>query len=149
MVEEGTRGLGGMRRALSLRKRPLVVPEPGQRVRLRTARGRRWRGSYRAVSEPYTDEGGVVVLRVAEEEEYRAARREGRSAIGMPWPVGQMAVILAAPSSEEATGELPTLRQPRLEKAAQSGSASFGPRPDGEGAHERSESPWWGRVFGG
>jgi hypothetical protein len=120
-------------------------------VRLRTARGRRWRGSYRAVSEPYTDEGGVVVLRVAEEEEWRAARREGRSAIGMPWPVGQMAVILAPPSSEEATGELPTLRhQPRLEKAAhQSGSASLGPRPDGEGAHERSERLWWRRVFGG
>jgi hypothetical protein len=90
-VEEGVRWLGGMRRALSLRKRPLAVPEVGQRVRLRTARGRRWRGSYRAVSEPYTDEGGVVVLRVAEEEEWRAARREGRSAIGMPWPVGQMA----------------------------------------------------------
>jgi hypothetical protein len=138
-----------MRRALSLRKRPLAVPEVGQRVRLRTARGRRWRGSYRAVSEPYTDEGGVVVLRVAEEEEYRAARREGRSAIGMPWPVRQMAVILAPPSSEEATGELPTLRQVRLEKAAQSGSAPPGLRPDGKEAQEPSERPWWRRMFGG
>jgi hypothetical protein len=138
-----------MRRVLSLRKRPLAVPEPGQRVRLRTARGRRWRGSYRAVSEPYTDEGGVVVIRVAEEEEYRAARREGRSAIGLPWPVRQMAVMLAPPSSEEATGELPTLRHQRLEKSAQSGSDSSGRRPDGEGARERSERPWWRRVFGG
>jgi hypothetical protein len=139
-----------MQPMVSLRKRPLAVPEVGQRVRLRTARGRRWRGSYRAVSEPYTDEGGVVVLRVAEEEEYRAARREGRNAIGMPWPVGQMAVVLPPPSSEEATGELPTLRhQQRLEKSAQSGSAPPGPRPDGEEAHERPEGPWWRRVFGG
>jgi hypothetical protein len=89
------------------------------------------------------------VLRVAEEEEYRAARREGRNAIGMPWPVGQMAVVLPPPSSEEATGELPTLRHQRLEKATQSGSSPPGSRPDGEEAHERSERPWWRRVFGG
>jgi hypothetical protein len=90
-----------------------------------------------------------VVIRVAEEEEYRAARWEGRSAIAMPWPVRQMTVILAPPSSEEATGELPTLRHQRLEKAAQSGSAPPGPLPDGEEAHERSERPWWRRMFGG
>ena len=129
----------------------MAVPEVGQRVRLRTARGRRWRGSYRAVSEPYTDEGGVVVLRVAEEGEYRAARREGRSAIGMPWPVGQMAVVLAPPSSEEATGELPTLRHhQRLEEAAQSGSAPPGPRHGCGEAREGAEPrPLWKRVFGG
>jgi hypothetical protein len=138
-----------MRRTLSVRKRPLVVPEPGQRVRLRTARGRRWRGSSRAVSEPYTDAAGTVVLRVAEEEEYRAARREGRSAIGMPWPVGQMAVILPPASSEKATGELPTRRHQRLQKAPQSSVAAPGPRPDGEEAQERSQRPWWRRVFGG
>jgi hypothetical protein len=138
-----------MRPTLSLRKRPLVVPEPGQRVRLRTARGRRWRGSYRAVSEPYTDAAGTVVLRVAQEEEYRTARREGRSAIGMPWPVGQMTVILPPPSSEEATGELPTRRRQQLEKAPLSGIAATGSRRGTGGPQERSERPWWRRVFGG
>ena len=129
-----------MRPTLSVRKRPLTVPEPGQRVRLRTARGR-WRGSYRAVSEPFTDEGGVVVLRVAEEEEYRAARREGRRAIGMPWPVRQMAIILPPAGSEEATGELPT---------------RFGTHPTTSGAREGLQRPTqpgrgrgrlWRRVF--
>ena len=146
MVEESVWGVG-MRSKLSLRKRPLVVPESGQRVRLRTARGR-WRGSYRAVSEPFTDEGGVVVLRVAEEEEYRAAIREGRRAIGVPWPVRQVAAILPSVGSEEETGELPTVRQ-RLERATQSSTAAPGSRPGSEEAQEGSEKPWWRRVLGG
>ena len=136
-----------MRPTLSVRKRPLVVPEPGQRVRLRTARGP-WRGNYRAVSEPFTDEGGVAVLRVAEEEEYRAAIREGRRAIGMPWPVRQVAAILPSVGSEEETGELPTVRQ-RLESATQSSTAASGSRPGSEEAQEGSEKPWWRRVLGG
>ena len=136
-------------------RRPQVVPEPGQRVRLRTARGR-WRGSYRALSEPFTDEGGVVVVRVADEEEYRSARREGRSAIGMPWPVGQMAAIQPAAGSEEATAELPVVRQhyyysekPPQEKkngAAMSGSAARQARGS---AREQTSRRWWGRVLGG
>jgi hypothetical protein len=124
-----------MQPKLSLRKRPLIVPEPGQRVRLRTARGP-WRGSYRAVSEPFTDEGGVVVLRVAEEEEYRRATREGRRAIGMPWPVRQMAVISPSVGSDEETGELPAVPR-HIEKSRQSAR---------EGAEPRS---WWRRMFGG
>ena len=146
MVEESVRGVG-MRPTMSVRKRPLVVPEPGQRVRLRTARGR-WRGSYRAVSEPFTDEGGVVVLRVAEEEEYRAAIREGRRAIGMPWPVRQVAAILPSVGSEEETGELPTVRQ-HLKRATQSSTSAPGSRPGSEEAQEGSEKPWWRRVLGG
>jgi hypothetical protein len=146
MVEESVRGVG-MRPTLSVRKRPLIVPGPGQRVRLRTARGP-WRGSYRAVSEPFTDEGGVVVLRVAEEEEYRAAIREGRRAIGMPWPVRQVAAILPSVGSEEETGELPAVRQ-RLERATQSSTAAPGSRPGSEEAQEGSEKPWWRRVLGG
>jgi hypothetical protein len=136
-----------MRPMLSVRKRPLEIPEPGQRVRLRTARGR-WRGSFRAVSEPYTDEGGVVVLRVADEEEYRTAMREDRLAIGMPWPARQMAPILPSASSEEETGELPIAHQ-RLERARQSSSAPRGSRPGGEEAQGGTERPWWRRVFGG
>jgi hypothetical protein len=120
----------------SLRKRPLVVPEPGQRVRLRAGRGP-WRGSYRAVSEPFTDERGMVVLRLAEEEEYRRATREGRHAIGMPWPVRQVAVMLSAGADEE-TGELPALPQ-RLKKPPQSAGLS-GSR---SGAQEATERRWW------
>lgn len=137
-------------------RRPQVVPEPGQRVRLRTARGR-WRGSYRALSEPFTDEGGVVVVRVADEEEYRSARREGRSAIGMPWPVRQMAAIQPAAGSEEATAELPVVvrqyyyysEKPPQEKkngAAMSGSAARQARGS---AREQTSRRWWGRVLGG
>ena len=140
-MEEDVRGVG-VRATLSVRKRPLAVPEPGQRVRLRTARGR-WRGSFRALSGPFTDEGGMVVLRVAEEEEYRAAIREGRRAIGTPWPVGQMAVILPPAGSEEPTGEL---------------STRFGTRPSTGGAQERPQGltqpgrrrgRLWRRVFRG
>ncbi len=129
----------------SPRKRPLIVPEPGQRVRLRAGRGL-WRGSYRAVSKPFTDEGGVVVLRVAEEEEYRTATREGRHAIGMPWPVRQVTVMPSAGADDE-TGELPALPQ-RLEQPPQSAGGLSGSRPGGaqEPAQRRS---WWRRMFGG
>jgi hypothetical protein len=131
---------------LSVRKQPLVVAEPGQRVRLRTARGR-WRGSYTAVSEPYTDEGGVVVLQVADEEAYRSALREGRRAIGMPWPVRQMAVIMPPAGADEETGELPTVPR-RLENATQSSTAAPSSRPRGEEAQEGSQKSWWRRLFG-
>jgi hypothetical protein len=128
-----------------LRKRPLVVPEPGQRVRLRTARGR-WRGSYWAVSEPYTDEEGVVVIRVAEEEEYRTAMREGRRAIGMPWPVRQVAAILPSAGADEDTGELPTVGQ-RLEKPPRSAAAASDPRPSTGDTQEGTEPRSWGRRW--
>jgi hypothetical protein len=128
-----------------LRKRPLVVPEPGQRVRLRTARGR-WRGSFRAVSEPYTDEGGVVVIRVAEEEEYRTAMREGRGALGMPWPVRQVAAILPSAGTDEDTGELPTVDR-RLEKPPRSAAAPCDPRPSTADTQEGTEPRSWGRRW--
>jgi hypothetical protein len=51
---------------LFFRKRPLFVPEPGQKVRLRAGQ-RRWRGNFRAISYPYTHEGLGVVVRVVEE----------------------------------------------------------------------------------
>ena len=135
MVEESVRWVEHEAKTLSVRKRPLVVPEPGQRVRLRVGRGP-WRGSYRAVSEPFTDQGGAVVLRVAEEEEYRRATREGRRAIGMPWPVQQMSVISSSASADEETGELPAVPQ-HFEKP---------PRSTQEGAREPRS--WWRRVFG-
>jgi hypothetical protein len=75
-----------------LRKKPPLVPDPGQRVRLHAGHGR-WRGRFRAVSYPYTDAWGVVVVRVAEEGEYRDAIREGRRAIGVAWPAKLMEVV--------------------------------------------------------
>ena len=75
-----------------LRKKPPLVPDPGQRVRLHAGNGR-WRGRFRAVSYPYTDAWGVVVVRVAEEGEYRDAIREGRRAIGLAWPAKQLEVV--------------------------------------------------------
>ena len=51
-----------------LGKKPPLVPDPSQRVRLRAGRGR-WRGRFRAVSHSYTDASGLVVVRVAEERE--------------------------------------------------------------------------------
>jgi hypothetical protein len=51
-----------------------------------------WRGGFRAISEPSTTEWGEVVVWVATEDEYRAARGEGRSAVGVPWPTERMVV---------------------------------------------------------
>lgn len=66
------------------------VPDPGQRVLLLENDG--WRSGYRAVSEPITAETGEVTILVAEEDEFRAARWEGRLARGKPWPVSRMTV---------------------------------------------------------
>ncbi len=75
-----------------LGKKPPLVPDPGQRVRLRAGRGR-WRGRFRAVSHPYTDASGMVMVRVAEEGEYQDALREGRRTLGEAWPAKQMEVL--------------------------------------------------------
>src|SRR5215203_1398450 len=89
------------------RRQPPLVPEPGQRVRLRTRRGGRWRGSFRAVSYPYTDDGLGVVVRIAEEEEYRKAVREGHAAFGVPWPAHQIEPVSTLEGAEQDTRELP------------------------------------------
>ena len=93
------------------RKKPPLVPEPGQRVRLRTRRRKRWRGSFRAVSHPYTDEGLGVVVRIAEEGEYREALREERRALGVPWPAHQIEVVLTSEKADQGTQGSP--RRPR------------------------------------
>ena len=74
-------------RALS--KRPPRIPDPGQHVDLRAEDGL-WRKGFRAISEPWTAQTGEVVISVATEDEYRVAGREGRSAVGVPWPTGRM-----------------------------------------------------------
>ena len=83
--------LGGpaLRPRLHLLKRPPRVPDPGQCVDLRTKDGS-WREGFRALSGPWTSDTGEVVILVATEDEYRAAKREGRSAVGVPWPARRM-----------------------------------------------------------
>jgi hypothetical protein len=66
------------------------VPDPGQRVLL--FENDEWCVGYRAVSEPITAETGEVVILVAREEEFRAARWDGRFPVGKPWPVSRMTV---------------------------------------------------------
>ena len=106
-MEESVRGVEEMGSAFLYKKKPLLIPELGQRVRLRVGRGL-WRGNYRAVSEPYTDETGEVVVRVVEESEYREALREGHRAVGMPWPARQLEVgSLVWEDDGEETQELP------------------------------------------
>lgn len=90
--------LGGLavRRGLPLLKGPPRVPDPGQHVDLRMEDGS-WRRGFRAVSEPSTTEWGEVAVWVATEDEYRAARWEGRSAVGVPWPTERMVVSSSGP----------------------------------------------------
>jgi hypothetical protein len=126
--------VGSGRPTLSVRRRPLVVPEPGQRVRLRAGCGQ-WRGSFRAVSESYTDEVGEIVVWVAEEGEYREAVREGRRPVALPWPLRQIEVVSLLEDGEERTREAQERAEPR--------SSTPGAQ---EGAEPRS---WWRRVFGG
>ena len=124
-----------------LRKKPLLIPEPGQRVRLRTRRGR-WRGSFRAVSYPYTHEQLGVVIRIAEEAEYQEAVREGRRAFGMPWPAHQIeAMLLSEEDADKETQELPQKFREASERAEPASSTG--------GDQEGSERPGWRRMFGG
>lgn len=80
--------------ARSFRKKPPLIPEPGQKVLLLSEDGT-WCGGYRAVSEPDTSETGEVVLRVAEEREFREAQWEDRLAEGEPWPAERIKVSRA------------------------------------------------------
>jgi hypothetical protein len=140
-VEEGGRRIGEMGPTFLYKRGPLLIPEPGQRVRLRAGRSP-WRGNFRAVSEPYTDEAREVVIRVSTESEYQNAIREGRRAEGIPWPVRQIEV---GSPLWEADGE----RTQELPQSAAEGWGRGETRSGGVEAQERSERPWWRRMFGG
>jgi hypothetical protein len=90
--------LGGSARRSgpSLLKRAPSIPDPGQHIDLRTENGA-WRMGFRALSEPWTADTGEVMIWVATEDEYRAAGREGRSAVGVPWPTGRLRLISPSP----------------------------------------------------
>jgi len=122
-----------------LGRKPLPIPEPRQKVRLRAGRGP-WRGNFRAVSYPYTDEAGEVVIRVARESEYQDALREGRRAVGIAWPVRQVEVV-SFPEDNTKTQELPQISRQEADRVE--------PRPGTGGIQEGALKPWWRRVFGG
>ena len=90
--------LGGpmLRPGIRLLRRPPRVPDPGQHVDLRAEDGS-WRKGFRALSGPWTAGTGEVVVLVATEDECRAAAREGRGPVGVPWPTGRMRLASSRP----------------------------------------------------
>ncbi len=131
---------------MSFRKKKGPIPDPGQRVRLVGHRGR-WRGRYRTISGPLTDPRGEVVIWVAEEREYGEASREGRRAIGMPWPARQMELFSSSEVPESAS-EAPEGAEPRSgtvgpQTSAQESEGTEEPPP------ETARRPWWLRWLGG
>jgi hypothetical protein len=75
------------------KKRPPLVPDPGQQVRLVSEDGSYIDG-FCAASGPLTTETGAIVIRVATEEEYRNSKREGRRAVSMAWPAEKVEVFV-------------------------------------------------------
>jgi hypothetical protein len=126
-------------------RKPSLIPDPGQRVRLRT-RHRLLEGSFRAISVPTTADTGEVVIWVTTVEEYEASLREGRPAVGRPWPAKQMEVVLS-PLEEagEASGHLPGSFKSARNKQETTSLPLFQDVAQKEG----SERPLWRRVFGG
>lgn len=119
------------------------VPDPGQRVLL--FENEEWCVGYRAVSEPITAETGEVVILVAKEEEFRAARWDGRFPVGRPWPVDRMTV----PRSDERRARRRAKRKARRQAAksqepAPARVAERGRRP----AQRRSQSHGQSRSAG-
>jgi hypothetical protein len=55
-----------------------------------------------------------VVVRIAEEEEYREAIKEGRPAFGVPWAAHQMEPVSPSEGADQDTQELP--RSERLRR---------------------------------
>ena len=112
------------------------MPEPGQQVRL-LGWGASGRAEVRAVSEPFTNARGEIVIRVTEESEYQDALREGRAAIGISWPAKHMVVVV-----------------PPLETLEATESAGEGPAGTSEGESQTESSrpqeqrrSWWRRFF--
>jgi hypothetical protein len=90
--------LGGSARRsrLLLLKRIPRIPVPGQPVDLRTENSA-WLQGFRALSEPWTADTGEVMIWVATEDEYRAAGRERRSAVGVPWSTERLRLTSPRP----------------------------------------------------
>jgi hypothetical protein len=132
-----------LRSGLFFRRKPSLIPDPGQWVRLRT-RHRLLEGGFRAISEPTTADTGEVVIWVTTEEEYEASIREDRPAVGRPWPAKQMEVVL---SPLEEAGAVSTLKS--FESAGNKRELTCLPPAQDVVEREGSERPRWRQVFGG
>lgn len=68
-----------------------------------------WRGGFRAITGPTIDEEypGERVVWISAEDEWQAARREGRKPGGTPWPLERMSAV------GEERGDFPTPTDPR------------------------------------
>jgi hypothetical protein len=75
------------------KKKPLLVPDSGQRVELVGYDGS-VQSSFRAISGSLTIDTGEVIVWMATEEEYRDAEREGRRAVGLPWPAERIEALV-------------------------------------------------------
>ncbi len=91
--------LGGhaLRPMLPLLKRPPRVPDPGQHVDLLTEDGSQREGFRTLSGALAARRWREVVISVGTEDEYKDADREGRSAVGVPWPAGRMRVCSRLP----------------------------------------------------
>lgn len=115
---------------------PRIVPDPGQKVRL-LGWGTSGRAEVRAVSEPFTDARGQIVVRVTEEQEYKDAFREGRRAIGIPWPVQDMEILT------------PSEVLNALEKGSEGTEGAEEATENVGGPQMAAKHPsWWRRLFG-
>jgi hypothetical protein len=134
-----------LRSASLFRRKPPLIPDPGQWVRLHT-RHRLQEGGFRAISEPTTADTGEVVIWVTTEEEYKAAIREDRPAVGRPWPAKQMEVVL---SPLEEAGEA-SERLPKSFEGARNKQEITRLLPAQDAVQqEGSERPRWRRVLRG
>ncbi len=135
------------------RKKPIPIPDPGQQVRLRARRGCKWRGRWRALSEPFTDARGEAVILVAPEWEYQDAlqkeeEEERHRAVGIPWPEKQMDVVVSPPGSPQA---------PESVSAESISEEPYGTEPASTPEPGREtpfsdpgrRSSWWRGFFGG
>ena len=86
------------------KKKPLLVPDPGQRVELLGAGSSPQSSRFRAISGPLTTDTGEVIVLVATEDEYQDAKREGRRAIGLPWPAERMEALVPRRERRRLTG---------------------------------------------
>jgi hypothetical protein len=69
------------------------VPDPGQQVLLLNEDGSIIEG-FRAVTGPISTETGAIIIRVAIEQEFKDARREGRRPVSMAWPAERVEVFV-------------------------------------------------------
>jgi hypothetical protein len=87
-----------------------------------------------------------VVIWVTEEQEYEASIRDGRPAMGRPWPVEQMEVVLSPLGEAGKVLE----QHPKFSECARNKQEITRLLPARDVAQEESlERSWWWRVLGG